>query len=325
MENTMFDYFYANENEQYQFLQTPWMLIRDDRFRDLADSSKMLYSLLLNRTSLSAKNGWRDENGRVYIIYTIEELMYDLNCYQGKVNKSLKELKECGLITTVRQGLTKPNLIYVMNFATKWKYHKKDRTPENEKEPTNPDDIMICDFSNSEIAILTKPNLLSSQTINTDNNNTDFIYMDDSKSTSSHADGDSKKADADNDFIPNHEEIKKQLQENIEYDLYIRNNRQNDIELVDELINCMLDVICTKGDTVKINGEEKSRNFVISQYMKLTAMDIDHIIYRYKEQGHKIKQLHSYLKTMLYTIGQECNHFYTNQVKVDRLNPAFGS
>lgn len=118
MENTNFNYFYANENEQYLFLQMPMMLIKDDRFKKLSGDDKILYSLLLNRTALSAKNGWLDDEGRVYIIYTIDEIMNDLNCYQEKANKSMKALKEIGLIKTIRQGLTKPNLIYLLNWET---------------------------------------------------------------------------------------------------------------------------------------------------------------------------------------------------------------
>ncbi|MCL2311242.1 MAG: replication initiator protein A [Firmicutes bacterium] len=127
-----FDYFYANENEQYLFLQMPLMLIKDNRFKWVSGDGKILYSVALNRTALSARNGWLDENGRVYIIYTIKEIMEDLNCWNEKANKLLKELRDVGLIKIVRQGLTKPNLIYVMNFATELKYRK----PEREEKPS---------------------------------------------------------------------------------------------------------------------------------------------------------------------------------------------
>jgi len=128
----VFDYFHADENEQYIFLQMPWMLIKDEQFKGLSSDAKILYSLLLNRTSLSAKNGWKDENNRVYIIYTIEEIMSDINCWKEKAIKSMKELKEIGLVKSVRRGLGKPNFLYVMNFATALKYRPKDKSmPEN--------------------------------------------------------------------------------------------------------------------------------------------------------------------------------------------------
>jgi len=108
---------------------------------------------------------------------------------------------------------------------------------------------------------------------------------------------------------------KKILQENISYD----NFTKYDKELIDELVDCALDVICTKGETVKVNGEEKNRDMVISQYLKLNMYDIEHVLDRYKNQRHKITHVHNYLKTMLYTVKQENSHYYANAVRVDGL------
>lgn len=88
-------------------------------------------------------------------------------------------------------------------------------------------------------------------------------------------------------------------------------------DTIDELINCMLDVICTKSDTIKINGEKKSRSLVKSVFLKINSQDIDHILDRFKDQRHKVTHVHSYLKTMLYTVKQEISHYYTNIVRVD--------
>ena len=318
MENTntkkMFDYFYSDENEQYLFLQMPMMLVKDEQFKKVSSDAKILYSLLLNRTSLSKKNNWKDEYGRVYIIYTIYEISKDLNCCENTAIKSMKELKDIGLIHTKRQGLTLPNLIYVMNFATELKY-----TPK-EKEPSNPYEIRNLKKCGSENAINEVHESQILRSSNTDNSYIDFIKID-SKSMSCQQEQKSevktKISDIDDDFIPNHEIVKKQIKENIDYDTYLLNNKKDEIELVDELINCMVDVICTKDNIVKINGEEKSRSLVISQYMQLTSMDIDHIINRYKAQNHKIARLHNYLKTMLFTVKLESNHYYTNQVNAD--------
>ena len=69
--------------------------------------------------NLSAKNGWLDEAGRVYIIFTIDEIKESLGCAEQKAIKLLAELeKKCGLVKKKRQGLGKPNLLYVKNFST---------------------------------------------------------------------------------------------------------------------------------------------------------------------------------------------------------------
>jgi len=142
MENKKFDYFYETNHENFLFLQMPIALIKDERFKGLSESAKILYSLFLNRTSLSRKNNWTDKEGRIYIIYTVAEIMEDLNCWKEKAHKAMKELKTMNLITTIQQGLTKPNLIYVMNFSTELKYKIKEefetpKTVENKEEFEN--------------------------------------------------------------------------------------------------------------------------------------------------------------------------------------------
>ena len=66
---------------------------------------------------LSAKNGWLDGQGRVYIIFPVQEVMDALGCADNKATKLFRELEKFGLIERKRRGLGKPNLIYVKNFA----------------------------------------------------------------------------------------------------------------------------------------------------------------------------------------------------------------
>ena len=115
----MFDYFYGAQSEQFAFYRVPKVLFTNDRFKYLSAEAKTLYGILLDRVPLSAKNGWIDEQGRVYIICTIEEIMADMNCGNKKAVQLLAELEtKVGLIERKRQGLGKPNLIYVKNFIS---------------------------------------------------------------------------------------------------------------------------------------------------------------------------------------------------------------
>ena len=112
-----FDYFYGQQSDLFTFYRVPKVLFTNERFWNISADAKMLYGILLDRMSLSAKNGWIDKNGRVYIIFTIDEAKMALNCAEQKAIKLLSELeKKAGLIERKRQGLGKPNLIYVKNF-----------------------------------------------------------------------------------------------------------------------------------------------------------------------------------------------------------------
>jgi len=74
MKQTVFDYFYGQEAESFSFYRIPKMLFTDERFAGLTCEAKVLYGLMLDRMSLSVRNGWLDEDGKVYIIFPIEEI-----------------------------------------------------------------------------------------------------------------------------------------------------------------------------------------------------------------------------------------------------------
>ena len=88
------DYYYGDQAEQFSFYRIPKVLFTDSRFKDISAEAKILYGLLLDRMSLSAKNGWLDQEGRVYIVYTVEDIMDALSCASQKAMKLLNELDE---------------------------------------------------------------------------------------------------------------------------------------------------------------------------------------------------------------------------------------
>jgi hypothetical protein len=106
------------------------------------------------------------------------------------------------------------------------------------------------------------------------------------------------------------------IQENIEYDAIASGNR--DRELIDGLIQVMLDVMLTESPaTVKIGKETKSIEIVKAVYLKLTSQHIEHVVEQYKAQHHQITHKTAYLRTMLYTVYQEFEAHFTNQVRAD--------
>ena len=122
----MFDYFYGQSDEMFSYFRVPQILFRDIRFKDLSTDAKTLYGILLDRMSLSVKNGWLDGQGRVYIIFPIQEVIDALGCADNKATKLFRELENAGLVERKRRGLGKPNLIYVKNFADP-RYRNRDK------------------------------------------------------------------------------------------------------------------------------------------------------------------------------------------------------
>ena len=116
-ETMKFDYYYGLEAEQFSFYRIPRLLIRDEHFRDMTNDAKLLYGLMLDRMGISMKNDWQDEDGRTFIIYSVDAVVEDINCARDKAMKVMNELISIGLIEKVRRGQGKPDIIYVKNFA----------------------------------------------------------------------------------------------------------------------------------------------------------------------------------------------------------------
>ncbi len=134
-----FGYYYGIEAEQYSFYRLPRLLIKDRRFSGLSSDAKLLYGLMLDRMSLSMKNGWFDGENRAYIHYSVENIMEDLGCAKATCVKIMAELdskKGIGLIEKKRQGLGRPDIIYVKNFASETLQEEPERE-ENESANTD--------------------------------------------------------------------------------------------------------------------------------------------------------------------------------------------
>ena len=117
---SQFSYFYTNQAEKFAFYRIPKTLFTDKRFIKLSTEAKVLYGLMLDRIGLSRANGLMDSLNRVYIYITLNEVMTCFHCAREKANKLMAELdaRGIGLIETKRQGMGKPNIIYVKDFAS---------------------------------------------------------------------------------------------------------------------------------------------------------------------------------------------------------------
>ena len=164
MEKIQFDYYRGMEAEQYSFYRVPKILFTAECFKELSCEAKVLYGLLLDRMSLSMKNHWLDEEERVYIIFTVEEIAELLNCGTQKAVKLLKELdseKGIGLIEKKRLGLGRPNVIYVKNFLVQ----------KNDEENGDMSDLQNCENHNSGVVKTTIQECPKSQFKNDENHN----------------------------------------------------------------------------------------------------------------------------------------------------------
>lgn len=91
------------------FFRYPCFLLK----MDLSQTAKLLYSLLLDRSELSQKNGWQDNEGRTYIVYPVAEIAEMLDKGSTAIKSALNELDAAGLLVRERRGFSAPNRLYV--------------------------------------------------------------------------------------------------------------------------------------------------------------------------------------------------------------------
>ncbi len=138
---TRFDYFYGAQADQFTFIRIPRALITDTLFAVLSAPAKLLYAMLLDRMSLSMRNGWFDDQNRAYIIYQIADIQKDLGFSKRKAMDYLTELVEFGLVEKIKRGFGMPSILYVKSFLSVVESDNAEDTAkdkEAQEEPETP-------------------------------------------------------------------------------------------------------------------------------------------------------------------------------------------
>lgn len=125
-----------------EFIRFPVTLLANPKYKAISLEAKMIYALLLNRLSLSQKNGWINEEKEVYLIYTREEAANMLGISYKKTIAAFKELLAVELLYEVRQGRGFPNLLYVLKAELT--NQEAEAFGQEEKERENSGDSQMC-------------------------------------------------------------------------------------------------------------------------------------------------------------------------------------
>ena len=309
-----FDYFYGSESEQFSYYRIPRLLVTGPQFRKLSTDAKLLYGLMLDRMGLSAKNGWYDENGKVFIYYAMSEIQCDLNCGHDKAIKMLAELdcgKGIGLIERIKQGQGKPARIYVKRFTTTAIPPKTEiqnptvsRVLEHRGQDFDFPEVQTSDFPKSR-----SREIRSADIGKTDPNYNNIIYPDDSYPYPSiHP---SKRAIPD---MIDRRECRAEIKESIEYDVLRTEYRVDELE---EIVDLMTDVLCSTRPTMRIGGEELSIEVIKARFWRLDQSHIEYVLDRMKETTTKIRNIRGYLLTALYNAPATIGHHFQAEVQHD--------
>ena len=230
--------------------------------------------------SLSVKNEWFDKKGRVFIIFTIEDVKRTLRCADNKATRLLRELEEFGLIERKHRGQGKPCLVYVKNFSAE---SSKERVKNRDNDDSCGSKIACQDPVKSR-GIKKKEN-------KTEMNNTNPILSDESEK------------------MKNRELLEEYFSHSLEIDLLLR-LYPDDEDTLYQIVNLLVDTCATNRKMLRIAGDDKPAEVVRSRFMKLNADHIRFVL-------DSLRNMKQYLLAMLYNAPTTMNLYYQNKTNHD--------
>ena len=289
-----FDYFDYGEERRFSFLQVPKLLLTGEKYKRLSGDAKLLYSLMLDRTDLSRKNGWYDERGHPFIFYTQDDITDSLGIGHSKAFTLLADLERAGLILRIRQGLGKPNRIYVGRF-----YQNED----------------LADIQNSENRIsgcleigfqdIRKTDTINTEYKETEKNKTEkpdsirFLSREESGS-----EAEAKMLAAYLEATCGFEALKK------EYPF-----RTDELDGIKEL---MIETCLSKLPEIRVGKQEKPKGVVESRLKKLNINHIRYVMDCMSENTTNVRNMRQYLLAALFNAPVTMGAHYQAKYSHDR-------
>ena len=277
-----FEHFNYGEERRYSFLQVPKLLLEEPEFKTLSGDAKLLYSLMLERGYLSRINGWYDERGHPFIFFTIEEVMKSLSIGRSKAIGLLSDLEKSGLILRVRQGLGKPNRIYVGRFYS----------------GENP-----ADFRKYENRTSGSPDINLQEVRISDTNKTDKSKTE------------KNKTNLINQMDPV-DEIRTFFDISCGFEA-LKADYPYRADQLEEIRELLVEVCTTTKPTIRISGEDKPAAVVISRLKQLNSSHICYVMDCLGENTTKITNIRQYLLAVLYNAPVTISSYYQTLVSHD--------
>lgn len=247
----------------YPYFRYPRALTDDPLFRKISIEARTLLAMILDRFSLSTVNAdkFTDENGDIYVIYTLEQVCEKLGCSYTRTQRIFKELEENGMIIRKRQNRLSPYRIYVTDSFCEL---IKREVTTSQNEDSRVYGLSSHDFTKRTDSYNNKSNN------NNSNNQSSIIGF---------------------------ERTEDEIREQIEYEYIVCDANKN---LLDEMVMIIFDVLNGTSPTVRIGKNDMPRGAVIARFCKLNSEHIYSVFSKLDCNTSKIKNIKQYLIAMLY-------------------------
>lgn len=327
-----FDYCRGEEADQYSFYRIPKALFTNARLRELSAEAKILYGLMLDRMGLSARNGWLDAAGRVYIYFTLDDAMDMMGFGHNKVVRLFRELEAIGLIERKKQGQGRPAVIYVKNFILP---REDGETSENGKSepPAGADPVDAesagdgteapCEeakTSQNGNSALPQTGGLDFQKEAGNKNNINKTKKSDTEypiyPPAPLTRGETRSRGNGEDRMRRMEEYREQIREHIDYGS-LQATHPCDMERIDGYVELMAEVCCSGKSTVRINQEDMPVEQARDRFLSLDREHILYVLECMDKTASQIGNIRAYVLSALYNAPATMEQYYAALVNRD--------
>ena len=319
-----FRYFYGMEADEYTFLRVPKILFRDPDLRNLSTDAKLLYGMMLDRLALSRKNQWFDEENRVYICFTVENVVDELGCGRNKAMKSMKELEDIGIIERKRLGLGKNNIIYVKRFM---KENEEKNTVQKFKNQTSElekgtPEVLNVNFQKFKNQTSESPEIKPLEVYFGDSNNTDLINND--LNNTHYSDIESNHIQSEGvdeircDVMPKKstEDIIREIKKQIEYEPLF-NEHEHERALLNFIVEIIAEIYLGDQAEIQISRDTYPRYFVEKRFRLLRGDHIEYVMDCFRRNTTKVRNIKKYMQAALFNAPVTIESYYMAEVHHD--------
>ena len=341
------EYFRVEETEKFSFLAMPHVLLKDDRFTKLSIDAKILYAIMLSRMHLSKKNNWVDEQDRVYINMSIEDVQDSFSCGPKKAVKLIHELETIGLVEKKRVGFGKSARLYLKRFTPDpvLESESAEEAPAVADVPTVPDDSAPTEVKKGQVLESKKDNTGSKKTITMevkkgqvlelkkdnyggqkttsqelsffDPIKIDSNYTDSSETDSSYTDEFITKsiypscANAKNSGMTDGSILRERIKNQIDYRCLLSRNPYTPVSEIDELVEMMVEVHMNHSPTIRIGKDAEYPTAYVKERISMLRCDhIEQILDALKHSTAPVRNTKAYILATLFNATSTISHYY---------------
>ena len=345
-----FNYYYGSQADQFSFIRIPRVMLTEDTFSSLSIPAKVLYGVLLDRMTLSRKNGWFDDENRVFIIYQIGEIQEDLGFSKKKAMDLLSELEAFGLLEKKRRSHGLPNILYVKSFMTgidtgKLSAGELMQSNTRSRDAGSGTSGLRIAVSRSAVPGTSRGDSLGTCRVpdpaplevpisaplksKTDINQTEGSYIESDQILSGRCD----EIRSDAASAIQQREDKEPFSEAEAYELLIRENigyedlltaHPYDRELIEGITALILETVISAGDTIVIASNRYPASVVKSKFLKLGYSHIEYVLFCLQRNTTKVNNIKKYLLAALFNAPSTISGYYQAEVNHDMPELAAG-